>query len=301
MELLMLIFKGTNGLNTRTDPARIEFNPESGVQDLAACKNVDVDDTGRISRRKGFEKKISGNFHSGFSCGDYSLCVTGDALTVIEQDYTTSPIRQVTVGKRMSYVKVGSEIYYANGVETGVVKNRISYSWVKTLELREVTTRILSSPPVGHLLSFFNGRIYIAVDNTLYYTEANSRNHVDLASNVIIESSRIRMIAPVDGGIYIGNSKEILFYKGESPKTFTRTLVANYPVIEGTETVAMTSQIGDLEKGGKVVLMGTEQGLAVGFPEGKFVNFSEDKISYPSARYGAGIYKDRKYIITMQS
>ena len=297
----MLIFKGTKGLNTKIDPARIEFNLEAGVQDLAACKNVDVDDTGRISRRKGFEKKISGNYHSGFSCGDYSLCVTGDALTIIEQDYSILPIRQVTVGRRMSYVRVGSEIYYANGVETGFVRDRISYSWVKTLELREVTTRILSSPPVGHLLGFYNGRVYIAVGNTLYYTEANSRNHVDLASNVIIESSRIRMIAPVDGGVYVGNDREILFYSGESPKTFTRKVVANYPVIEGTETTVMVSQVGEMEEGGKVVLIATEQGLSIGFPDGKFVNFSEDKISYPSARYGAGVFKDRKYIVTMQN
>lgn len=297
----MLIYKGTKGLNTEIDPARIEFNPESGIQDLAACKNVDVDDTGRISRRKGFEKKVSGNYHSGFSCGDYSLCVTGDALTVLEADYSTVPIRQVTAGRRMSYVKVGTEIYYANGVETGFVRDRVSYSWVKLLELREVTTRVLSSPPVGHLLSFFNGRIYIAVGNSIYYTEANSRNHVDLASNVIIESSRIRMIAPVEGGIYIGNSKEILFYKGESPKTFTRSLVANYPVVEGTATTVMVSQVGELEEGGKIVLMATERGLSIGFPDGKLVNFSEDKVRFPSANYGAGIYKDRKFIVTMQN
>jgi len=297
----MLIYKGTKGLNTEVDPARIEFNPESGIQDLAACKNVDVDDTGRISRRKGFDKKVSGNYHSGFSCGDYSLCITGDALTILEADYSTTPIRQVTVGRRMSYVKVGSEVYYANGVETGFVRNRVSYSWVKILELREVTTRILSSPPVGHLLSFFNGRIYIAVGNSIYYTEANSRNHVDLANNVIIESSRVRMIAPVEGGIYIGNSKEILFYKGESPKTFTRSLVANYPVVEGTATTMMVSQVGDLEEGGKVILMATERGLSIGFPDGKFVNFSEDKVRFPSANYGAGIYKDRKFIVTMQN
>ena len=292
----MIVFKGTTGLNTAVDPTRLSFSAENGIQDLAACKNIDIDDTGRISRRKGFEKKVSGSFHSGFSCNTYGLCVSGDALTVLNVDYSTDAIRVVTHNARMRYVKVGKEIYYCNGFETGYVRNKVSYSWTAALELAEVTTRVLSSPPVGHNLCFFNGRIYIAVDENIYFSEPNSRNHFDLARSVLRESSRIRLLTAVEDGIYIGSETEITFYDRE----WNRKVVADYPAIEGTEVVVMAGQIGEIEDSGKVVLMATEEGLAAGFAGGKFVNFSEDKVRYPSAKYGAGIFKNRKYIVTLQ-
>ncbi len=296
----MLLFKGTSGLNTEIDPARIAFDSNSGLQDLAACKNINIDDTGRISRRKGFEKKLSGNYHSAFPCGNYALCVTGDALTVLEADYSTTAIRQVTQGLRMSYVKVGSEIYYCNNREIGYVKDKNSYPWTATDYTSAIKTKNFSNPPAGHLIGFYNGRIYIAVDNALFFSEANSRNHFNLASNVIIESSRIRMFAPVVDGFYLGTGTEILFYSGNTPNEFSRRVVANYPVVEGTNTEVMMSQIGETEEGGKAILVATKEGLAVGFKEGNFINFSEDKVRYPAANFGAGVFKDRKYIVTMQ-
>jgi hypothetical protein len=296
----MLLFKGTSGLNTETDPARITFDSNSGIQDLAACKNIDIDDSGRISRRKGFEKKVTGSYHSAFSCGNYALCVVGDALTVLESDYSTTPIRVVTIGLRVNYTKVGNEIYYCNGKESGYVRDRISYPWTATSYTSTVSTRNFSDPPVGHLIGFYNGRIYIAVAEALFFSEANSRNHFDLARNVILESSRIRMFAPVVDGFYLGTTSEIIFYSGSTPNEFTRRVVANYPVIEGSDTEVMMSQIGEAEEGGKAILMATERGLAAAFKGGNFVNFSEDKVRYPAANFGAGIFKNRKYIVTLQ-
>ena len=296
----MLLFKGTKGLNTVIDPARIEFDAETGVQELAACKNINIDDTGRISRRKGYEQKVSGNYHSAFSCGNYALCVTGNALTVIEADYSTTAIRVVTTGLRMNYVKVGKEIYYCNGKETGYVKDRVSYSWVATDYAGMPATKNFSSPPTGHALGFFKGRIYIAVDEALFYSEPNSRNHFDLARNYIQESTRIRFFAPVSDGFYVSTEREIIFYFGTSPKDFERIVVADYPGIEGTAITVMASQIGEIAEGGKTVLMATENGICAGFKSGQFTNFSEDKIKYPTVNYGAGIYKNRKYIVTLQ-
>jgi len=296
----MLLFKGTKGLNTEIDPARIEFDAETGLQELAACKNINIDDTGRISRRKGYEQKVSGSYHSGFSCGDYALCVTGDALTVINADYSTTAIRAVTPGLRMRYVKVGNEIYYCNNRETGYVRNRVSSSWVAADYTGMPTTRILSPPPVGHMVGFYKSRVYVAVGDTLFFSEPNSRNHFDLARNVIMESSRIAMFAPVEDGFYLSNSTEILFYFGNNPNELTRKVVSNYPAIEGTDIGTMMSQIGTFEEGGKSILVATKNGLSIGIKSGIFLNFSEDSVKYPAANFGAGVIKNRKYIVTLQ-
>ena len=109
------------------------------------------------------------------------------------------------------------------------------------------------------------------------------------------------MFASVVDGFYLGTATEILFYSGNTPNEFSRKVVANYSVIEGSSIEVMMSQVGETEEGGKAILMATKEGLSVGFKGGNFINFSEDKVQYPAANFGAGIFKDRKYIVALQT
>jgi len=297
----MLLFNNTTGLKTVADPTRLPFDPAKGNQALAACKNIDIDDTGRISRRKGTDEKVSGDYHSGFSCGNYALCITGDALSVFEpSDYSVTAIRQITPGLRMSYVKVADKIYYTNTVEVGYVKDRVSYSWTAPTYVGHATVKNYSNPPAGHIITFFNGQIYIAINNYFYCSELNSRNWFEMAEGYYSESSRIRMIAPVDGGLFVSNGTEILFYGGTNSKDLSRKVVADYPAIEGAYVPLMMSQVGNLEMGYKAVLIASERGICLGLSDGSLNNLTEDTISYPSANFGSCIYKNRKLTLTLQ-
>ena len=116
------LFTGSTGLNNKIDPARLRYDSKTGVQELAACVNVEIDDARRVSRRKGCTKRVSGDCHSLWSDGADCMVVKDDALCVLHTDYSTTPIRSVTPGARVSYCQVDNVIYYANGFERGKVK-----------------------------------------------------------------------------------------------------------------------------------------------------------------------------------
>jgi hypothetical protein len=67
------LYRASTGLNVVSDPTRIKYDPDSGISDLQACLNVELDRTGRLSRRKGFSSILAGSMHSVFSAGEYAL------------------------------------------------------------------------------------------------------------------------------------------------------------------------------------------------------------------------------------
>ena len=294
------ILKGSMGINNKVDPTRLKFDPETGVQDLAAGVNVDIDRTGRIGRRKGYTLELAKASHSLFSCRNYGLFVSDDALCVLEPDYSWSAIRTVTVGARVSYVRVGNDTYYANGYEKGIVRDKLSYGWTAADYVGPATTKAFSSPPVGHLLELFNGVMLVAQDNVLWHSEPFAYSWFDLAKNYIQFSDRLTMVKAVQGGVFVSTERETFSHKGEAVKELGQTKVADYPAIEGTAVTVNASKIGDGSAAGLAAVWASTKGICFGGPEGAFRNFTERRLDYPAARYGAGLNKDGKYICLLK-
>ena len=309
MSKLIPIFHGSSGLNTKIDPARIRFNPKTGISDLAACVNCDIDDTGRPFRRAGFTATSrTENFHSLFSAGSFALGVTDNALAVIEPDMSKTNIRNVTVGAKMSYVRDtdGKQdiIYYANGHQNGRIINKISHTWPVGTYVGPETRKIFYAAPVGHLLEIRNLRMFIAVDNILWYSEPGAYNLYRLASNYFAFPSRIRMIQAVAGGLWISDNESVYFLGGEIVPTAMEMPIqvkkADFPAFEGTAVKAPASQIGieNLLTGLVVVFAGPES-ICIGSIDGELIEFTRAKIDLPMGLSGAGLYRNGKYIVTI--
>ena len=294
------LFRGALGINNKVDPTRIKYSPETGIQDLAAGVNVDIDSTGRVSRRKGYTLKLALASHSLFSCDRYCLFVSGDALRVLEPDYTSSPIRTVTVGARMSYVKVVDDIYYCNGYEKGIVRDKISYGWEASSYVGPTTVRTFSDPPIGHLIELYNGVMLLAAEDVLWYSEPFAFNWFDLSRNWKQFNSRLVMIKAVPDGVFISTEQETFSCRGGTVKEFSRTKVADYPAIEGTAVTVEASRVGEGNVSGMAAMWASKEGICFGGSDGYFRNFTERKLTYPAARYGAGLYRDGKYVCLLK-
>ena len=108
-----VVFKEFAGLNSG--------NPERLTPaDLVEALNVDVDDTGQISRRTGFASVRAGAAHSLWSGGSVALFVSGSTLYRLNADYSSLALCAVTPDLPVSYAEVAGRIYWSNGVETGV-------------------------------------------------------------------------------------------------------------------------------------------------------------------------------------
>jgi len=301
----LIIYRATNGLNTKIDPARLRYDPKGGIRDLAVAYNVDGDDTGRIGRRKGYEKKISASMHSLFCDGGECLFVTGDALCVLHSDYTYTAIRNVKLGARMSYVQVNNEIYYSNGYEKGVVRGGISYAWQKGTYKGPETQRQFSDPPVGSLLGYFNGRIYVVQGPVVWYSEPFWFGGFDLTDNFYNFASDIKMIRAVTDGLYISNEKETFFCAGLTPKEAEVRRIAEFPVIKWTD-VSFNGRLFFTAEGDPSIDMGapeksalwlSEKGICYGGPGGQFYNLTERKLAdLPKGHTGSALVFNGKYI-----
>jgi hypothetical protein len=295
------IFRGAIGINNVVDPTRLLFDPDTGIQELAAALNVDLDDTGRPSRRKGFEAGLSQAAHSLFSWGgDYALFVTRTSLCVLEHDFSWTAIATVTEGARARYAEATSQVYYTNGHEKGIVKNRANHEWVDSDYVGPTTYRNFSDPPLGHLLEIWNGTMLIAADNVIWHSEPFAYSRFRKATNYIPFSSRITLVRGVEGGIFVSDGQGQYFLSGGDVKALGFSKKADYPAIEGTEAQIELGDIGDGSITGRGWIWATTEGICIGGPEGYFKNVTYGKLTYPTAIRGAGTVIGGRYICTLE-
>lgn len=308
MAKVVSIFQGSSGISTKLDPVRLRFDDKAGISDLAACINCLVDDTGRVIRRDGFTiTDRTESWKNLFSCSSYGLGTKGDALCILEADMSYTAIRNVTKDARMSYVRTSSGaqdiIFYCNGYEKGRIIEKVSNSWPVNEYVGVTTGKEFYEAPIGHLLEVRGARMFIAEDNTVWYSEPNTFYHYRLGGSYFRFPGRIRMMEAVADGMWISDSEGIYFLKGEIfPSKMEMPLqyqVAPYPVREGTAVKVPASRIGLDGLNGIVVVFTTDEGICVGSDKGQFINLTERKIDLPSGLAGAGFYKDGHYICTL--
>jgi len=299
----MLWFRQSKGLATRFDPARILYDPEVGVAYLAEAYNVDFDVTGAISRRLGFEETgITGDCHSLFWNGGECLFVRNNTLCLLAEDMSYTVLREgISSEKKMQYAQVGDAIVYCNGVQKGVIRDGKDYAYSMPPKTHYPDqTKVYNDPPTGSIVRTFAGRTWIAGGNTLWYSEPYGPNLFRLSANYLAFPSKIAMVAPVFGGIFVSTASKIYFLQGTVPGQMVQNIVAHYPVIEGTDCEVDGIAVG----GGKVSplpmqMFTTSKGICVGTAEGNLINLTYETLEYPAARIGSVLYTGNKYIAAL--
>jgi len=291
MARVVSLFKGTTGLNDKVDAVRIK--PE----ELSSAVNVDIDRTGRISRRDGFVSALAKGSHSIFPCGNYCLFVSGTDLCVLNPDYSWTAIRTVTQGARMDHYRLGTVIYYLNGYERGQVVDKVNLAWDAASYIGPATTKTFSNPPIGTLLDLYNARMYIVEGDVLWYSEPFAYAWFNLARNFIPMPGRVIMMRAVREGIFVSTDSEQFFFGGKTPDEMTMTKLAEYPAIKGTVVRVSFSRVGEGSPGLGLVWT-SEKGICLGSPGGEFKNISQTRIDFAGGMVGAGLHRDGKYIVS---
>lgn len=295
------LMTGSTGLNNAIDPHRHYFDDTVGLKEMAAAVNVDIDSRMRVSRRKGYTSVLTvTGAHSLFSVGQYALFVAGDALTVMEKDYSTAPIRNVSVGARMSYATDGMKVYYANGFETGYVSDRLSYAWTAAAYVGPQTNKEFTALPIGNLLALYRGRMYVVRGSVVYFSEPFAYSWFNEAYNYFALPGAATMFHAVDDGFFVGTADEIWFFSGVTPNEIAPRRVADYGVIAGTVASVTGRQLNEVVQSKHVVFMATPKGVCMGLDGGVFTNLTEQKLVIPSSTLGAGGYLGDKYIFTLE-
>lgn len=123
------------------------------VADLTVGSNVDIDETGRVSRRKGTTKLVTTSAaHSLYANEDIALFVDGTALKKLDKDFSTvATLRSdLTAGLRMRYASVPKRIFFSNGLQTGCWTPAGSRTWGLAVPTSlPATTSTIGELPAG--------------------------------------------------------------------------------------------------------------------------------------------------------
>ena len=292
MAKVMKLFEGTTGLNDKVDAVRIK--PE----ELSAAVNIDIDRTGRVSRRSGYVSVLAKAAHSIFPCGNYCLFVSGTDLCTLEPNYSWTAIRTVTHDAKVDYYKLGDTVYYLNGREKGTVVDKTYVAWDGESYVGPDTTKTFSDPPIGTLLDLYNARMFIANDDVLWYSEPFAYAWVNLARGFIPMRGRLIMMRAVRDGIFVSTDSEQFFLGGKTPDEMTMMKVAEYPAVARTVVRVSFSKVGDGSMSGLGLIWASTKGICLGSPSGEFKNISQDKIVFSSDAVGSGLIRNGKYIVS---
>ena len=266
----MFEIKGFRGKNNLADPARILPSGEASF--LAECRDVDIDDKFMVHRRSGFGPPIfpGGGIHSLWSNGDMCLFVQGADLKRLNPDYTATTGISGVGSSRMVYLDVAGTVYLTNGTLIGFMRDAV-------FNLFPDPQQTYKSPMApGHLIEHFNGRIYVARDNEIWFSDPMALMRTDRRRNFKQLPSRITLMSAVDDGIYVSDLERTYFMGGGDPGEAVLIKKADYPAIPFTAQKIDAARIGDLGLSGLAILWASRQGVCIGANGGQFSNLTRD-------------------------
>lgn len=296
-------YRRTSGLNNATEPSRLTYDPRTGTVEFAAAVNVDIDSTGRFSRRRGYEQILSlTGAHSLWAYGDQCFFVRGESMFQLYKDWTYKGIRSgLTPNAPVSYAYLNERTYYVNGFENGINHSNASWSWVGEEYLGpDSIYHVTMEPPAGHLLEVMSGRMLIADGSTMWYSMPFAPSHYRQSRDYVPFEHKLTMMKALPDGLWVSDEAGIYWFPGHDPEQWVMAKKAGYPAIPGTAMLIDGSKLGDGQIPGMCVLFTTPKGICVGGPEGLFLNLTEKRLVYPDASHGAAALVGRKYIVALQ-
>lgn len=184
----------------------------------------------------------------------------------------------------------GTVLYYS-----GISTLNSNYTISSTTNLiNPLRTFNLDSPVNGHIVKLYKGRMYIAKDNVLYYSEPFQYDLFNLAENFIVFPERIKIVCPVEDGIWIGSDR-LYYLSGDSPDKFRKDNKEYVKVVEGTEVRFSGSylHIENTPVGYKWIIS-SNLGVFILFNQGLVINTTEAFYNIDRADTGSAIFIQNK-------
>lgn len=240
---------------------------------------------------------LSANSVGGMDAGLYQVAITevtdtgeesgaglAQVITVPEgggilvSDLSTS---SEAVATNVYVTKTDGETLYHYSQVTGTSTTISDAQVGKKLE-----TQFMEELPAGQIMFYYKGRLWVAQDNILWYSEPLRYGLCRLSSNFIQFPERITLGLPVLDGLYIVSDKTY-FLAGQDPKKMQQVVVAPDRAVEGTGMM-LEPDVFNIED----VLEDTaywfgSNGAVLGLPGGKTMGLTEDRLAVPDYLSGA--------------
>jgi len=273
---------------------------ETGVVESGEDRSWGIVPPGRISATA-----VSGTLRSG----RYQFTLTYERLDGQESGSPLAGVLELSEpgGLRFSDLPVSTDpgvtakILYISKVNGETLFRRaaiaadattfdVTDDWLSLVPLR---TQHLSAAPPGDIVSSYNGRMLVANGPYLRYSEPYAYELFD-ARRVLTFDSAIKMVAPVEDGLFVATENSTVFLKGDDIALSAMLPKAEYGVIPGTLAFTQASSFGDGSQSGTLAVWASKEGLCVGTGGGVFRNLTQDRFAYPKQPQGAALFRQHR-------
>ena len=145
-------------------------------------------------------------------------------------------------------------------------------------------TMFKTPPPNGSVLAEHNGRILVGFGKYIAYSSAFRPERFDIARQAIPCEDTVRIIAPVQTGVFVGTDSAIFYLDGADIDAASTTALADYGAVPGSLVYVDGDLVG---ASGRCALFLTAQGVVLCTPGGNFKNLTRDRY-WPAASPRAG-------------
>ena len=281
--------------------------------ELVTGGNIDIDDAGQIHRRRGYRRVNSSPCSSLFTANSGVVFgVEGSTLGVINPDYSFIPLQTGVGTAPISYVQVGRTVYFSSVSSSGKINTASltvepwgivggAATWLSpvvnpTTTLAPIQGKLLRAPPLARFLTYFNGRIYMAVGNVLWATELYLYDFVNATRTYMTFETEIMGLGTVTDGIYVGTEDGTWFLSGPQFSEFKRQSLMNAGVVPGS-MIPIPGELADPHNldqpvvAKNSVMFLTPQGLCVGEDGGQVFNLTQTHVWFPDAISAAALWR----------
>ncbi len=282
------------GLNSVSDPLRL------GLGWLATADNVNISDTGALSKREGYTLVRPDAFTSAYGTLDFSRMYLATASDI--QTFDGVSVVALTSSNPVYWAEVNEQVFFNNGTDSGVIlpDNSVlpwhgapitvnKYLGADGVELES----LFDGLPLGtDVIQHWRGRMYAAQymarenQTVLWFSEPLSYYLFNLDSNFVILPGRVEMLAPHDAALVVGTDAKVFAYDGAKLDQ-----IADYGVVPGQHWSR------DEER----ILFWSLRGLCAALP---FQNLTEKQISVaPGVRAGGCFVRtggQKRYVSVLQ-
>lgn len=268
--------------------------------------NWDIDDSGLLSARPEFVplRGLPGA-HSMWTTNDQKLTLlfVGSELHRLVGGAGVLPLGFTINGRgRVWYAEINDHVYFSNGHDGGVLTPALTVEPLGVAstpappdpDSENLDERMFyQAMPPGRYLTRYAGRLWLAVGDTVFYSQPlNYRQH-DRRYDFITAPGYITAMGAVSDGLYISTSQEVFFVRGTDPREMEMMKCSDAAAI-------LDSQISlpfDLLDVNALAVEGSQYqvsnafawlcrtGLAIGIPSGVVRILTADRARLPLYEY----------------
>lgn len=157
---------------------------------------------------------------------------------------------------------------------------------------RELETLNLKQPKAGKIVRYYNGRVYVARHDTVFFTEALRYGLTRPAQGLYMFPSDVTLLEPVVDGVYVGTKEGVVFLAGTDPYDVQQINVSQHAPVPRASTM-VPGEFLEVAQSEVPLWWGVDGAMVAGLPGGTLRQLTKDRLAVPRFNSGAMVYREQ--------